>query len=143
MDLKTRINELESLVTTKLLCERTFDFNKRKIREEFSYSELLALAIQTLNSLIFSVNLQDLRAVVRRDQAFIVYRSLGKILAEVGVIGEPTDNQMLRRPKIIIFGRKGAGLRNKSIEELIDELRSKNTTRRIQLMDRFKKQGIK
>nr|DAN66811.1 MAG TPA: hypothetical protein [Caudoviricetes sp.] len=30
MDLKTRINELESLVTTKLLCERTFDFTKRR-----------------------------------------------------------------------------------------------------------------
>ena len=101
------------------------------------------MAVQVLNSLIFSANLHDLRAVIRRDQAFIVYRPLGKILAEVGVIGELTDNQMLRRPKIIIFGRKGAGLRNKSIEELIDELRSKNTTRRIQLMDRFKKQGIK
>ena len=138
MDLKTRINELESLLTTKLLCERTFDFTKRKIREEFSYSELLALSVQTLNSLIFSANLQILRAVIRRDQAFIVYRPLGKILAEVGVIGESTDNQMLRRPKIIIFGRKGAGLKNKSLEQLIDELRSKNTTRRIQLMDRFK-----
>lgn len=138
MDLKTRINELECLVTTKLLCERTFDFTKRKIREEFSYSELLGLAVQVLNFLIFSANLQDLRAVVRRDQAFIVYRPLGKILVEVGVIGEPTKNQMLMRPKIIIFGRKGVGLHNRSIEELIDELKSKNTTRRIQLMDRFK-----
>ena len=138
MDLKTRINELESLVTTKLLCERTLDFTKRKIREEFSYSELLGLAVQTLNSLIFSANLQDLRAV-RRDQAFIVYRPLGNILAEVGVVGEPTKNKMLRRPQIIIFGRKGAGLRNKSVEELIEELRSRNTnTRRIQLMDRLK-----
>lgn len=139
MDLNTRTNELESLVTTKLLCERTLDFTKRKIREEFSYSELLGLAVQTLNSLIFSANLQDLRAIIRRDQAFIVYRPLGKILAEVGIVGEPTDNQMLRRPKIIIFGRKGAGLRNKSVEELIEELRSRNTnTRRIQLMDRLK-----
>ena len=139
MDLKTRINELESLVTTKLLCERTLDFTKRKIREEFSYSELLGLAVQTLNSLIFSANLQDLRAVVRRDQAFIVYRPLGKILAEVGAVGEPTKNNILRRPQIIIFGRKGAGLRNKSVEELIEELRSRNTnTRRIQLMDRLK-----
>lgn len=139
MDLKTRINELESLVTTKLLCERTLDFTKRKIREEFSYSELLGLAVQTLNSLIFSANLQDLRAVIRRDQAFIVYRPLGKILAEVGVMEEPTGNKMLRRPKIIIFGRKGAGLRNKSVEELIEELRSRNTNaRRIQLMDRLK-----
>lgn len=139
MDLKTRINELESLVTTKLLCERTLDFTKRKIREEFSYSELMGLAVQTFNSLIFSANLHDLRAVIRRDQVFIVYRPLGKILAEVGVIGEPTDDQMLRRPKIIVFGRKGAGLRNKSVEELIEELRSRNTnTRRIQLMDRLK-----
>ena len=139
MDLKTRINELESLVTTKLLCERTFDFTKRKIREEFSYSELLGLSVQTLNSLIFSANLHDLRAVIRRDQAFIVYRPLGKILAEIGVMGDSTDNQMLRRPKIIIFGRKGVGLRNRSIEELINELNSRNTnTRRIQLMDRLK-----
>ena len=139
MDLNTRTNELESLVTTKLLCERTLDFTKRKIREEFSYSELLGLAVQTLNSLIFSANLQDLRAIVRRDQAFIVYRPLGKILAEVGVMGEPAENKMLRRPKIIIFGRKGAGLQNKSVEELIEELRSRNTNaRRIQLMDRLK-----
>lgn len=139
MDLKTRINELESLVTTKLLCERTFDFTKRKIREEFSYSELLGLSVQTLNSLIFSANLHDLRAVIRRDQAFIVYRPLGKILAEIGVMGDSTDNQMLRRPKIIIFGRKGIGLRNRSIEELISELNSRNVnTRRIQLMDRLK-----
>lgn len=139
MDLNTRTNELESLVTTKLLCERTLDFTKRKIREEFSYSELLGLAVQTLNSLIFSANLQDLRAIVRRDQAFIVYRPLSKILAEVGVMGEPTGDKMLRRPKIIIFGRKGAGLRNKSVEELIEELRSRNTNaRRIQLMDRLK-----
>lgn len=139
MDLNTRTNELESLVTTKLLCERTLDFTKQKIREEFSYSELLGLAVQTLNSLIFSANLQDLRAIVRRDQAFIVYRPLGKILAEVGVMGEPAENKMLRRPKIIIFGRKGAGLRNKSVEKLIEELRSRNTNaRRIQLMDRLK-----
>lgn len=139
MDLKTRINEFESLVTTKLLCERTLDFTKRKIREEFSYSELLGLAVQTLNSLIFSANLQDLRAIIRRDQAFIVYRPLGKILAEVGVMGEPTGNKMLRRPKIIIFGKKGVGLRNRSIEELINELNSRNTnTRRIQLMGRLK-----
>lgn len=139
MDLKTRINELESLVTTKLLFERTFDFTKRKIREEFSYSELLGLTVQTLNSLIFSANLHDLRAVIRRDQAFIVYRPLGKILAEIGVMGESTDNQMLRRPKIIFFGRKGAGLRNKSVEELIEELKGRNTNaRRIQLMDRLK-----
>ena len=138
MDLKTRINEFESLVTTKLLCERTLDFTKRKIREEFSYSELLGLAVQTLNSLIFSANLQDLRAIMR-DQAFIVYRPLGKILAEVGVMGEPTGNKMLRRPKIIIFGKKGVGLRNRSIEELINELNSRNTnTRRIQLMGRLK-----
>jgi len=139
MDLKTRINELESLVTTKLLCERTFDFTKRRIREEFSYSELMGLAVQTINSLIFDAKIPSLRAVIRREQAFIVYRPLGKILAEVGVVGEPTDNQMLRRPKIIIFGRKGVGLRNRSIETLISELNSRNVnTRRIQLMDRLK-----
>ena len=139
MDLKTRINELEALVTTKLLCERTFDFTKRSIREEFSYSELMGLTVQTVNSLIFEAKMPSLRAVIRRDQVFIVYRPLGKILAEIGVIGEPAKNKMLRRPKIIVFGRKGVGLHNRSIEELINELSSRNAnTRRIQLMDRLK-----
>ena len=118
MELQTKIAELEIIITTKLLIERTFDANKRIIREEFSYSELMGLVTQTINSLIFSAKLSELRAVVRR------------VLAEIGIIGEATSHGMLRRPKVIIFGKGGRSFASKNLADLISDLAQRSATRK-------------
>ncbi len=130
MELQTKIAELEIIITTKLLIERTFDANKRIIREEFSYSELMGLVTQTINSLIFSAKLSELRAVIRKDQIFLVYRPLGRVLAEIGIIGEATSHEMLRRPKVIIFGKGGRSFGSKNLADLISDLTQRSATRK-------------
>ena len=47
-------SEVEAIITTKLLADKTYDIKNKYTRTEFSYSELLRLTGQVINSLFFA-----------------------------------------------------------------------------------------
>lgn len=114
-------SEVEAIITTKLLADKTYDIKNKYTRTEFSYSELLRLTGQVINSLFFTDNCRELRAIERRGRLFVIYVPASRILFEAGVSGEDSHG-LIKRPKVLLFGKRGQLLHNKTMRQMIEKI---------------------
>lgn len=113
------IESFEISVTTRVLCDRSIDRETKKVREVFSYDELLVQGMYAANDLLKSIGLnQEIWARQRGSKVFLFCEHTRRIIAELAVSAENAGRGKVRRPRFVLLDRRGF-VREKTVADLI------------------------
>ena len=120
------ITELENIITIRILGARTIGV------EIFKQEKLIKQALFAANDILKECGLNsELWFRERKNKVFLFNEANRRILAELQIDGEySSNNSIIRKPKIILLGRRGF-LKEKTVGDLIaNNLRYERSTNR-------------
>lgn len=116
------LEEVEALVTTRVLTERLINPKDNTFMRFYSYNEALFQCMYVLNDILLERGLNhDYWARVRKNRLFLFYLPLKRIAMEVGVVTDGSNRFGRSRFQMQFVGYKGKFL-PETAAELIEIL---------------------
>ncbi len=113
------ITEFELMITGRVLCDRLVDRPSGSLRDSFTLEELLTQGVFAANDILKETGAnQDVWIRLRGKRAFMFHERSRRIVAEMSVVSDVAGQDMLRRPRYVLLGKRGL-LKAPSIGDLI------------------------
>ncbi len=113
MTREIRLSELETLTTTRVLCERLINYQDGSCRLDFDYKEAEEQCMYALDDILVEMGLNDIFwARLRGKRLFLFYLPQKRIATEVGIVTDKAPSGRRCRFRMQFVGYKGKILPN-------------------------------
>lgn len=118
------IKELEIMITERVLCDKLSRSNS--VRQEFTKKELFYAGLYAVNDIFRDYRLNsEIWARIRGEKVFLFHERSRRLLAELVVDIELSEDNMARRPYYLLLNKRGY-LKEKSIADLLTKFQNIN-----------------